>query len=73
MIASPKNVFVLGLDDFHLEQLQALRRAREYCFHGLYRREDVKSGREDVAERLLTGAQEILGTTLIEDGSRVGF
>ena len=55
-----KNVFVLGLDDFHLGQLEALRRAGEYRFHELYRREDVKSGREDVAERVLEGAQAIL-------------
>jgi biotin carboxylase len=55
-----KNVFVLGLDDLHLGQLEALRRAAEYRFHALYRREDVKSGREDVARRVLEGARETL-------------
>ncbi len=55
-----KHVFVLGLDDFHLRQLESLRRTDEYRFHELYRREDVKSGREDVAERVLAGARERL-------------
>jgi hypothetical protein len=55
-----KNVFVLGLDEFHLRQLEALHRANEYRFHELYRRKDVKSGREDVAETVLTGVRRIL-------------
>jgi biotin carboxylase len=58
----PKNVFVLGLDDFHLVQLQALRQADRYRFHELYRKEDVKAGHRDVAERILTGARERLAT-----------
>ena len=55
-----KNIFVLGLDEVHLRQLRALRRAGEYAFHELFTREDVKSGREDVAERVLAGARERL-------------
>jgi biotin carboxylase len=60
MTGRAKNVFVLGLDDFHLAQLRALRKADRYRFHELYRKEDVKTGREDVAERILAGARERL-------------
>ena len=55
-----RDIFVLGLDDHHLAQLRRLERAGEYRFHELFRREDVKSGREDVARRVLTGARQIL-------------
>lgn len=54
------NVFVLGLDDVRLGQLLRMRRAGEYRFLELFREEDVKSGREDVAERVLTGARRRL-------------
>ena len=30
-----KHVFVIGLDDFHLEQLRGIRHAEDYVFHGL--------------------------------------
>ena len=51
-----KEIFVLGLDPFHLRQLEALGNSDDYRFHELYQKAYVKSGREDVAERLLTGA-----------------
>ena len=73
MNARRKNVFVLGLDDFHLRQLEALRRADEYSFHELYRREDVKSGREDVAEALLAGCVEKLGQFVGPVDAIVGY
>lgn len=53
-------MFVLGLDDLHLHELHELRRAQEYRFHELYRKQDVKSGRLDVAERVLDGARRQL-------------
>jgi hypothetical protein len=55
-----KNVFVLGIDDRHLAQLRSLRRADEYRFLELFRREEVKAGPEIPAERILTGARERL-------------
>jgi hypothetical protein len=55
-----RNVFVMGLDDVRLAQLHRLRRAGEYRFIELFREEDVKSGREDVADRVLNGARRIL-------------
>ncbi|MFW5954491.1 MAG: ATP-grasp domain-containing protein [Guyparkeria sp.] len=30
-----KHVFVIGLDDFHLRQLEGIRHAEDYAFHGL--------------------------------------
>ncbi len=56
----PWNVFVLGLDDVRLGQLQHLQRSDEYRFVELFRADEVKSGREDVAERVLTGARRRL-------------
>ena len=38
------NIFVVGLDDFHLAQLQTLPRAPEYAFHPLFTREELKHG-----------------------------
>ncbi len=54
------DVFILGLDDFHLRQLQQLRSADAYRFHELYRKQDVKSDAQDVAERVLAGARDRL-------------
>lgn len=31
----PKNVFIVGLDDFNLERLENIRHADRYKFHGL--------------------------------------
>jgi hypothetical protein len=54
------NVFVLGLDDFHLRQLRALQLADHYRFHELFEKAEVKAPREDVAEQILTGARRTL-------------
>ncbi len=39
-----KNIFVVGLDDFHLSQLQALSRASSYRFHSLISYKKIKCG-----------------------------
>ena len=57
-----KNVFVLGLDDVHLRQLESLRRADEYRFHELCSKTEVKSFEPDVVERTLTSAREVLAS-----------
>jgi len=36
-----KHVFVIGLDDFHLQQLEGVRHAEDYVFHGLLPYETV--------------------------------
>ena len=42
--AGPYNIFVVGLDDFHLAQLQKLPGAVQYAFHPLFTREELKCG-----------------------------
>ncbi|TVR67778.1 MAG: D-alanine--D-alanine ligase, partial [Candidatus Competibacteraceae bacterium] len=42
--AGPYNIFVVGLDDFHLAQLQELPGAAQYAFHPLFTREELKCG-----------------------------
>ncbi|MGM0574110.1 MAG: ATP-grasp domain-containing protein [Myxococcota bacterium] len=41
-----RNIFVIGLDDFHLEQLRTIRGAEEYDFHGLLTMGDVVERRD---------------------------
>ena len=38
-----RNIFVVGLDDFHLVQLQTLPEAEYYAFHALFTRQELKS------------------------------
>lgn len=37
-----KNIFVFGLDDFHLAQLRTIGMPGELAFHELYQHSDVK-------------------------------
>lgn len=39
-----KNIFVAGLDAFHLNQLTALKQAEQYCFHPLMSYAEIKCG-----------------------------
>lgn len=39
-----KNIFVVGLDAFHLNQLTALNQTGQYCFHPLMSYEEIKCG-----------------------------
>ncbi len=55
-----KNIFVLGLDEIHLQQLESLHRADEYRFHELCSKSEVKSFDPGVVERTLTSARGIL-------------
>lgn len=50
-----KNIFLLGLDDFNLAQMQALHHADQYSFHELFRHADIKNGAEFPVAQLLTG------------------
>ncbi|HSH40972.1 MAG TPA: hypothetical protein VK973_02475 [Arenicellales bacterium] len=57
----PSNIFVFGLDDFHLAQLETLGGPDEYHFHELYRHEEVKpAGGEFPVAELLKGAADRL-------------
>lgn len=43
--AERRNIFVVGLDDFHLAQLKTLPDAEQYVFHALFTHRELKSGR----------------------------
>jgi hypothetical protein len=55
-----KNIFVIGLDDFNLSQLQTLRHARDYQYHSLISYEDIKAGDEFPVREFLHQAEQIL-------------
>jgi biotin carboxylase len=55
-----KNIFVFGLDEFNLSQLQTLRGAEGYRFLELFSHDEVKAGPEFPVQRLLEGAREKL-------------
>ncbi|MDR9437297.1 MAG: D-alanine--D-alanine ligase [Thiohalophilus sp.] len=50
------NIFVVGLDDFNLAQLQSLRHANEYQFHSLLSYQAVKRPVREPIEHLLQQA-----------------
>lgn len=50
------NIFVVGLDDFNLAQLQSLRRSNEYRFHCLLSYQSIKRPLREPIERLLQQA-----------------
>ncbi len=55
-----KNIFVVGLDDFHLSQLQALSRADSYHFHSLISYRKIKCGERFPVRRFLQKAPQRL-------------
>lgn len=55
-----KNLFVVGLDDFHLAQMQSLRRADEYRFHSLISYEEIKCGKSFPVREFLEQATTTL-------------
>jgi hypothetical protein len=48
-----KNIFVVGLDDFHLAQLKTLRDSAQYNFHPLFTYEEIKQQESFPVARLL--------------------
>lgn len=42
MLSTPLNIFVVGLDDFHLAQLKTLPNASDYRFHPLFTLQELK-------------------------------
>jgi hypothetical protein len=55
-----RNIFVVGLDDFHLAQLRTLPRADAYAFHALFTHQDLKCCDRFPVERLLEEGTEQL-------------
>ena len=52
-VSSRFNIVVVGLDDFHLSQLQALPDAANYVFHPLFTRDELKNAAGFPVRRLL--------------------
>ena len=55
-----KNIFVVGLDDFHLSQLRGLRRSGEYRFFPFLSYENVKRVRRFPVKELLDYPEQLL-------------
>lgn len=55
-----KNLFIVGLDSFHLNQLKALARAREYRFISLISYKDIKCGVRFPVREFLEQAPRLL-------------
>ena len=59
--ACRRNIFVVGLDDFHLAQLQTLPDAENYAFRALFTRQQLKSAEGfPVRELLEDGRRQLL-------------
>ncbi len=54
------NIFVVGLDKFHLTQLKALRRAGNYRFHPLFHYEEIRGGERFPVREFLRDAEKQL-------------
>ncbi|OOG27832.1 D-alanine--D-alanine ligase [Thioalkalivibrio denitrificans] len=55
-----RNIFVVGLDDFHLAQLRTLPGAEDYVFHPLFTHKELKDSDRFPVERLLEDGAERL-------------
>jgi hypothetical protein len=58
--SAKKNIFVVGLDDFNLSQLQTLRHARDYDFHSLISYAEIKTRGEFPVRQFLHQSRETL-------------
>lgn len=68
-----KNIFVVGLDDFHLAQLQELRRSSEYRFHPFLSYEEVKHVRIFPVQELLHHAEQLRAEFVGNVDAVIGF
>jgi len=55
-----RNVFVMGLDDFHREDLESIPEADRFAFHALLRSEEVVSLESYDIEGILDAARQVL-------------
>lgn len=67
------NIFVVGLDDFHLEQLQTLPHAENYSFHGLFNRAELKRESAFPVRWLIKEGESRLGNFSGRVDAIVGF
>jgi hypothetical protein len=55
-----RNIFVVGLDDFNLAQMQALRQAGDYRYHSLVSYQEIKARAEFPVGEFLRHAEQTL-------------
>lgn len=68
-----KNIFVVGLDEFHLRQLTSLQHAGKYRFHQLMSYEEIKCGETLPIREFLEFAHQALISFEGEVDAVVGF
>lgn len=73
MAARKRNIFVVGLDDFNLRLLKAVRHADEYQFHCLLDPQEVVHARRFDMESLLCKATETLNAFAGHIDAVVGY
>ncbi|MDR9501007.1 MAG: ATP-grasp domain-containing protein [Desulfurivibrionaceae bacterium] len=56
----PKNIFVIGLDPFHLQMMQCIHHAEGYTFHGLLNYEEVITPLDYPFQEMLDQARQQL-------------
>jgi hypothetical protein len=69
----PKNIFVVGLDDFNLQRMNKIRHARHYAFHRLLDFDAVARNPECDVDRLLEQAYATLDSFPGSIDAVVGF
>lgn len=67
------NIFVAGLDDFHLQQLTSLSGSEQYRFHSLMTYKEIKCGESFPVQEFLQYAQYTLSTFEGRIDAVVGF
>ncbi len=72
-VSGKRNIFVVGLDDFHLAQLKTLPDAEEYVFHALFTYEELKCRDWFPIQELLQGGTELLRRCPSQVDAIVGF
>lgn len=68
-----KNIFVVGLDDFHLAQLQRLPKADQYAFHPLFTYREIKQQDRFPVARLLREGRRILQQSSVPVDAVIGY
>ena len=67
------DIFVVGIDDFHLAQLKALPAAHRYAFHPLFTYRELKQEAHFPVARLLREGRRLLGAFPGRVGAVVGY
>lgn len=67
-----KHVFVIGLDDFHLEQLRGIRHVEDYVFHGLIPYDMVVHPESYPIDEMIDGGMEEIRDSGVRPDAVIG-